>query len=624
MESKSRRRRNSSLSVMRLENYEDELVDSRPPSTGRSRQRNGRDHSEAKQPVGNYRESRRERRRNARGSEYKRMGHTSVRSFSPRTNEGQHKRFHRRRESGGDNGSRPTSRERPNSRERSSSRDRPRSRERTGSRESSRGSSRSKRDAEYKKNRHEQMERIHLEKEKSTSNRNAQIIGDMELNGFENFRAYVRELILEKGLSNRREIMVDCVDFVGRKLKAYESDFLTAFLKKHNNGAWGQAGPRKETGDSDSDDDEIYMIPSLKSEYIDRRSKRESKHSESKHHESETSDDDGSSNNKVEPKRSKPENLAELIECLGADKMTRREFLMKPLPKKLGLLQGYVERVDNNRLIYFLDPQNYGNPKNKEGRIVVLEAVRRRAFNKPLAFFFNDFGKGSPNDPAGAVNGPTAEDIAAFEAASAQAAAEAAKSGKEYIKYDITSFPYLGKIRADFTKSNFVLFDNGGNPKDLVGKRANERPRAELLRMNFKHNIGINRPKNIELLLPAVDNDETGDVAEAEPLLCRPMNKRDGLKRWKQELPDCISTFVNKRPEYDEEQKRWVLSFGGRVTAPSVKNFQLVERALDNTVASKFTMQFGRRQTKHCYALDFSYPMTPLQAFGSAVAIILN
>ena len=194
---------------MRLENYEDELVDHRPPSTGRSRQRTGRDHSEAKQPVANYRDSRRERRRNARGSEYKRMGHTSVRSFSPRTNEGQHKRFHRRRESGGDNGSRPTSRERPNSRERSSSRDRPRSRERTGSRESSRGSSRSKRDAEYKKNRHEQIERIHLEKEKSTSNRNAQIIGDMELNGFENFRAYVRELILEKGECLQKDLIYE-------------------------------------------------------------------------------------------------------------------------------------------------------------------------------------------------------------------------------------------------------------------------------------------------------------------------------------------------------------------------------------------------------------------------------
>jgi len=200
--------------------------------------------------------------------------------------------------------------------------------------------------------------------------------------------------------------------------------------------------------------------------------------------------------------------------------------------------------------------------------------------------------------------------------------AESAKAtGREHAVYSEKEFPYVAKLRCDFGKSNFIMFDSGGNPRDLAGERADERPRAELMLVNFKRQMMIGRsPKSITLLVPSVD--EEGDIPE--PLVCRPMNKNDGLKRWVKELPDCVSSFVNKNPEYNKELKKYLLSFGGRITKASVKNFQLIRQTGPSAVSSEITLQFGRRQAKNLFALDFSYPLSPVHAFGIAMSIILN
>jgi len=51
--------------------------------------------------------------------------------------------------------------------------------------------------------------------------------------------------------------------------------------------------------------------------------------------------------------------------------------------------------------------------------------------------------------------------------------------------------------------------------------------------------------------------------------------------------------------------------FNGRIQKPSVKNFQLAEEGKDNSVV----MQFGRID-EETFAMDFKYPLSPLQAFG--------
>jgi tubby and related proteins len=102
-----------------------------------------------------------------------------------------------------------------------------------------------------------------------------------------------------------------------------------------------------------------------------------------------------------------------------------------------------------------------------------------------------------------------------------------------------------------------------------------------------------------------------------------------------------LSMFQNKSPRWSPELNAYVLSFGGRVSMTSVKNFQLVSASDPDTVllqvrdlmsqlcsplrcspsfpSSLFLMaQFGR-VSKDLFTLDFQWPFSPLQAFAVAL-----
>jgi len=58
-----------------------------------------------------------------------------------------------------------------------------------------------------------------------------------------------------------------------------------------------------------------------------------------------------------------------------------------------------------------------------------------------------------------------------------------------------------------------------------------------------------------------------------------------------------------------------VLNFNGRVTEPSVKNFQLIESAGDG---ERVLLQFGRIG-KDTFTMDLQWPLSPMQAFAIAL-----
>eukprot|EP00002_Diphylleia_rotans_P018794 TRINITY_DN3637_c0_g1_i1.p1 TRINITY_DN3637_c0_g1~~TRINITY_DN3637_c0_g1_i1.p1 ORF type:complete len:522 (-),score=104.37 TRINITY_DN3637_c0_g1_i1:238-1803(-) len=77
-----------------------------------------------------------------------------------------------------------------------------------------------------------------------------------------------------------------------------------------------------------------------------------------------------------------------------------------------------------------------------------------------------------------------------------------------------------------------------------------------------------------------------------------------------------------KKPTWDEELHGFVLEFYGRVTQRSSKNMQLVvEKAegLPDAEDEKPVFIFGRTSENE-FTLDFSWPLTAIQAFGVAIA----
>ena len=80
-------------------------------------------------------------------------------------------------------------------------------------------------------------------------------------------------------------------------------------------------------------------------------------------------------------------------------------------------------------------------------------------------------------------------------------------------------------------------------------------------------------------------------------------------------MTDRQYSLKNRHPQWDKELGCFLLNFNGRVSHSSRKNFQLV------MVDEKVVMQFGKRG-KNTFILDWGWPLTPIQAFGIALAVM--
>ncbi len=78
-----------------------------------------------------------------------------------------------------------------------------------------------------------------------------------------------------------------------------------------------------------------------------------------------------------------------------------------------------------------------------------------------------------------------------------------------------------------------------------------------------------------------------------------------------------ILLLQNKDPLWNEESRSYVLNFNGRVTRPSVKNFQLISRHDPDFVL----IQFGRTGA-NTFSLDFRQPASIELSFAIALSSI--
>jgi tubby-related protein 1 len=82
--------------------------------------------------------------------------------------------------------------------------------------------------------------------------------------------------------------------------------------------------------------------------------------------------------------------------------------------------------------------------------------------------------------------------------------------------------------------------------------------------------------------------------------------------------------FENIKPVWHEDITAHVLHFDkNRIKEKSVKNFKLCQTGIsDENKHESTVLQFGRIKDRNEFILDFSYPLTPLQAFSIALASI--
>jgi len=169
----------------------------------------------------------------------------------------------------------------------------------------------------------------------------------------------------------------------------------------------------------------------------------------------------------------------------------------------------------------------------------------------------------------------------------------------------------IGKLRSNFIGTEFVLYDNGYNPKKLPKDAMNGKDkdgrgiRKELgVCINTQNVVGAPSPRKVRGLIPQVLDDQPKaymPTTEEQTILARESSGS---------LGNDFIAMASKQPKYNNTTGKYSLNFSGRVKMASVKNVQLVYQGQEDVL-----LQFGKTG-KNDFILDFQYPFTPMQAFA--------
>jgi len=176
---------------------------------------------------------------------------------------------------------------------------------------------------------------------------------------------------------------------------------------------------------------------------------------------------------------------------------------------------------------------------------------------------------------------------------------------------------FLGKVRSNFYGTEFIVYDTGMRPDkmDHEQKRlSTHMARRELCAVLYDRNMfGTKGPRKMTVLVPSPN----------EGAIFRPIYDKEGIiaefNRGAKGKKPKVKSYVNNPPRWNDAMNAYVLNFSGRVTMASVKNFQLI----NEDDPDKVVLQFGRVGTNK-FTCDFTYPLSPIQAFGICLSSLDN
>lgn len=144
----------------------------------------------------------------------------------------------------------------------------------------------------------------------------------------------------------------------------------------------------------------------------------------------------------------------------------------------------------------------------------------------------------------------------------------------------------IGKVVGNFTGSKYVVYDCEGNESKAICV------------VGFNSNTLGNSVRKITASIPRVEIHESKGIFVSEH-------------------PTDVELLKSKEPVWNKRLKHYVLNFNGRARIPSIKNFQLIDPEKPDYIM----MQYGK-MNKDVFSLDVRFPLSPLQAFGLAIASV--
>lgn len=182
------------------------------------------------------------------------------------------------------------------------------------------------------------------------------------------------------------------------------------------------------------------------------------------------------------------------------------------------------------------------------------------------------------------------------------------QSGKQLSK---KSDNYLGKLRTVKSgRTEFVLVSDKSDQLELAGFLFD---RLEVQPKSAEGVDGVISPRKLSVVIPFL-NSEGHTVFNNVRNDQKDQSLTSALRGGPTDLrSDTVHTFITKSPILVNGNFR--LNFRGRVTVPSIKNFQLIpDDELNNII-----LQFGKVDDDS-FHLDFKAPFNALQAFAAALS----
>ncbi|BBN14520.1 hypothetical protein Mp_6g12440 [Marchantia polymorpha subsp. ruderalis] len=145
---------------------------------------------------------------------------------------------------------------------------------------------------------------------------------------------------------------------------------------------------------------------------------------------------------------------------------------------------------------------------------------------------------------------------------------------------------YFGKLRSNFFGTEFWFYDKGARPK-LGRSEASHSRRVELGAVTYQNNpLGLQGPRKMIAIIPALTIEKKPYIHEPGPA-----GSHSLLTKYKcgQDLHKMV-IMRNKDPAWNNKKMCYALNFNGRVSRPSVKNFQLTK----DEDPGNIILQFGK------------------------------
>ena len=124
-------------------------------------------------------------------------------------------------------------------------------------------------------------------------------------------------------------------------------------------------------------------------------------------------------------------------------------------------------------------------------------------------------------------------------------------------------------------------------------------------------------PRKLKVRIPNID------LKDKYPTSVYQVDDDTNLEAVENKHHGSVTMFQNKEPRWNEKLKSYALNFGGRVKEASIKNFILVRSEKTEKPDQSNALVFGKIN-KDKFDLEFTYPFSPLQAFGIVLSSFDN